>query len=126
MNSFDAVTPGRTICLETASHKSPSASMVHRESSTMHLILCLNTLTNATNYFHFTPLGFGILVSNLTYASIVFPFLYLFVTSFATYSSNFRLESLTGSSYQFTVQGVPFQSLLLCWANTIECMHGLS
>lgn len=61
MNSFDAITPCRTICLETANHKSTPdlgcSQYDALEGSKMQPIFCLDTLSNATNYFHFVALG---------------------------------------------------------------------
>lgn len=111
MNSFDAIMPGRTICLETANHKSSPDLMCSQhgalEGSNMQLLCCLNTLSNATNYFHFMNLEMGILQSDLTYVSVLFCFVFscLCATSFAAYLSDVPLESLTGSSDKFNCPG---------------------
>lgn len=128
MNSFDAIMPGRAICLETENHKSSPDLLCSQhgalEGSKTQLLCCLNTLSNATNYFHFMNLGMGILQSSLTYEPILFCFVFFSSADVLPVLQLIHLmflwRALLGAVTSLTVQGDPFKNRLLCWWNRIN------
>ena len=124
--------PGRAICLETENHKSSPDLLCSQhgalEGSKTQLLCCLNTLSNATNYFHFMNLGMGILQSSLTYEPILFCFVFFSSADVLPVLQLIHLmflwRALLGAATSLTVQGDPFKNRLLCWWNRIKYMHG--